>query len=64
MKIGQRLIHPEKGLVIVNGKDYEPIGNKVVWIAKDEKGRPHKLDGTEKPEEQVRCLQELGAGVI
>lgn len=49
MKIGDILYHEQHGKLVVSGSKYSPIGNRVVLVAKDEKGKERPLDGTETP---------------
>jgi hypothetical protein len=50
--IGKKLYHEKYGEIAVNKKKYEPLGNKVIFVAVDKKGQERPLDGTEIPLEK------------
>ena len=52
------MIHPIKGLIIEDGKKLNPLTNKVEVQYIDERGKPHKLDGTERDEKEVKTETE------
>lgn len=49
MKIGDQLYSEKHGIVTITGKKYQMVGNKSVFVAKNEEGKEVKLDGTEIP---------------
>lgn len=49
MKIGDILYHELLGKLVVSKKQYRRLGNKTIFLAVDEDGKEHELDGTEIP---------------
>lgn len=54
MKIGDKLVHPERGQVTVTNRKHNPMGNKIEWVATDKSGEEKPLDGTEKNLTEVK----------
>lgn len=49
MKIGDKLYSEKHGIVTITGKKYQMIGNKSVFVVKNEGGKEVKLSGNEIP---------------
>lgn len=49
MKIGDKLYSEKHGIVTITGKKYQMVGNKSVFVVKNEAGKEVKLSGTEIP---------------
>ena len=52
------LFHPIKGELTKQGKKFNPLKNKVDDVYTDSKGADHKLDGTERPTEELDNIAE------